>query len=650
MNDSMPEAEPLRSDVSQEVLSFAEAEWRRYLELLIGKQTDEPFAIRLGLASELDRIQWPLVKNPELDDAYDIQQSKGQSQIVGSNPRSVLLGVYRLLHELGCHWVRPGLCGEIVPALTLADFASREIHICEAAAHRHRGVCIEGATSREHVLDLIAWLPKVGLNSYFIQFREAYAFYERWYRHFGNPTLPAEPFDQELASRLTIEAAAFAKSRGLIYHAVGHGWTCEAVGVPSLSWVPGDHAITAENRDLLAEIKGKREMFNRVSLNTNLCYGNPEARRKVVVEIVRYAETHREVDYLHFWLADDMNNQCECPRCADTLPADFYVMMLNELDFELSARGLPTRIVLLCYLDLLWPPARDRIVNSGRFALMFAPITRTFSQPFPEGSANQTSSFSEYHRNALVMPKDVIENLSFLQEWRRIFPDLDTFDFDYHLMWAHYHDPGHWLTSEVLHADIERLQSNGLNGFISCQVQRMFLPSGLPMAILGRALWNSNLSFDEIATGQLRAEFGPEWQGARNLLRELTRLFDPSRLRGDVSREDEAALTLLDGVPELVSEHQSIILRNQALADPVQAASWRHLELHLEIWSDVALALTAKLHLNPDESHRFWRSALEKARAAELEVASAFDLFQFVVTLSQKHFDHVEDPNQMFNK
>lgn len=636
----------LRSQASRGILNFAETELRCYFEQMIGTVPEAPFAIYLGLASEFEGSQVPPVDNHELDDVYDVQLVDGRSQIVGSNPRAVLLGVYRLLHELGCRWVRPGLGGEIVPQMSLVDFTRRQIQVCEAAAHRHRGVCIEGATSREHVLDLIAWLPKVGMNSYFIQFREAYAFYERWYRHLGNPKLPTEPFDQAMASRLTGEAATFAKCRGLLYHAVGHGWTCEAVGIPSLSWVPAEHVITPENRELLAEIKGKRDIFNRISMNTNLCYGNPEARQKVVAEIVRYAETHPEVDYLHFWLADDVNNQCECLRCADTRPADFYVMMLNELDSELSARDLRTRIVMLCYLDLLWPPEREQIVNSGRFALMFAPISRTFSQPFPEGGTAQVSPLPVYHRNALVMPKDVHENLAFLQGWRRLFPDLDTFDFDYHLMWAHFQDPGHWQIAEVLHADAGRLKSNGLNGFMSCQVQRLFLPSGVPMAVLGRALWNSNLSLDEITNEQLVAEYGPDWQRARDLLRELTRIFDPARLRGDSLRPDDTALALLDAVPGLVREYHRVILRNQGLAEPVQATSWRHLELHLEIWSDLARALAAKLHLHSEDAHRFWRSALNKARAAELEIARVFDLFEFAVTLSQQHFDRIEDPTR----
>jgi hypothetical protein len=586
----------------------------------------------------------PAVADPALDDAFEIDIAGGMGFIAGTNPRAVLIGVYRFLRELGCRWVRPGSTGEIVPRISSDDLSGRTIRIREAAAYRHRGICIEGAPSREHVLDLIAWMPKAALNSYFIQFREPYAFYERWYRHIGNPTLAAEPFDLELVRKLKAEAVAAAKERGLLYHAVGHGWTSEALGIPSLSWKAEDYELKPGTRELLSEINGRRDFFHRIAMNTNLCYGNPEARRRVVAEIVRYAAANPEVDYLHFWLADDVNNQCECAKCASTRPADFYVMMLNEVDRELAARSLPTRIVLLCYLDLLWPPERERLNNPGRFALMFAPITRTFSEPFPEKPVAPEKALPAYHRNKLVMPHDVGRNLAFLHAWQEAFPGLDSFDFDYHLMWAHFQDPGHRQIARVLHEDAARLRVHGLNGFMSCQVQRLFLPSGLPMAVLGRGLWNPAEPLEKIEPEQFAAEFGPEWRVAENLLRELTARFDPARLRGDVPPTPEATAALLDSVPAMLDGYRDAIRRNRNLPEPAQAASWKNLGRHLDIWSLLADALAARARGDTPLAHNRWRLALEEARLAEPEIAGVFDLFHFAVTLSHHHFDHVENP------
>jgi hypothetical protein len=40
-----------------------------------------------------------------------------------------------------------------------------------------------------------------------------------------------------------------------------------------------------------------------------------------------------------------VNNHCECPECQKKLPSDHYVQLLNDIDEELTARELDTRIV-----------------------------------------------------------------------------------------------------------------------------------------------------------------------------------------------------------------------------------------------------------------------------------------------------------------
>ncbi len=632
------------ASVENRVIEFAAAELRRYLVRMAGEELGQRVAasIRLSSVPAIDGL--PPVRERELDDQIDIHFANGAGSIAGSNPRAVLIGVYRFLRELGCRWLRPGRHGEIVPQLDGGDLLTREVRVREAAASRHRGICIEGACSREHVLDLIDWMPKAALNSYFIQFRQPYAFYERWYRHIGNPELPEEPFDLEMVERLKAEAVAATKSRGLLYHAVGHGWTSEVLGIPSLSWKADDHDIPEESMELLAQIDGRRGFFHRIAMNTNLCYGNPKARRLMAEEIVRYAAGHPEVDYLHVWLADDVNNQCECPLCASTRPSDFYVMMLNEADRMLAERSLPTRIVMLCYLDLLWPPEHEKLANPGRFALMFAPITRTFSQPFPDGATSPVPPLPGFARNKLVMPHDVGQNLAFLQAWLEWCPALDTFDFDYHLMWAHFQDPGHRQITGVLHADTRRLGIHGMNGLMSCQVQRLFLPSSLPMAVLGRGLWNPDEPLDEIETSQLAAEFGPEWRVAGRMLLDLTERFDPVGLRGDAAVDPIAAAAKLDSVPAMIESHLETVRRNQQLCEPAQAASWRNLELHMRIWSCLSVALAARARRQTAEAHAAWRESLRIARHLEMDLAPVFDLFHFTVTLSHHHFDHVENP------
>ena len=55
------------------------------------------------------------VEDPELDDILHIDTSNTAGVIAGSNPRSVLMAVYRYLRENGCRWLYPGIDGEFIP-------------------------------------------------------------------------------------------------------------------------------------------------------------------------------------------------------------------------------------------------------------------------------------------------------------------------------------------------------------------------------------------------------------------------------------------------------------------------------------------------------------------------------------------------------
>ena len=53
--------------------------------------------------------------------------------------------------------------------------------VTEYASYRYRGVCIEGGVSIEHAKAMVNYMTKKRLNTYFIQFQNAYIFWSRWY-------------------------------------------------------------------------------------------------------------------------------------------------------------------------------------------------------------------------------------------------------------------------------------------------------------------------------------------------------------------------------------------------------------------------------------------------------------------------------------
>lgn len=121
--------------------------------------------IWLGTAEHLPReASPPDVADRVWNDAFCVR-SVGEAFVIGgSNPRSVLMGVYEYLRELGAEWTFPGADGEVLPSVEEVPLSGFDLE--RTPPNRHRGVCIEGAPSLEHVLDMVEWMPRVGCHAY----------------------------------------------------------------------------------------------------------------------------------------------------------------------------------------------------------------------------------------------------------------------------------------------------------------------------------------------------------------------------------------------------------------------------------------------------------------------------------------------------
>ncbi len=483
-------------------LAFAGAELHDYLVRML------PADANLSIA---------LVTRPAPgNDAFSVDLSPAGGTIAGSSERAVLLGVYDALHALGCRFLAPGKDNEVVPQLD----ALPQLRYERTAAYRHRGVCIEGADSRENILTFIDWLPKAGFNAFFLQFKTPYVFLDRWYRHLGNPSLPPEPFGAEA---VMAEAEAEIRRRGLMLHKVGHGWTGQVLGYDALTWDADARPLAEDKRPLAALVDGVRGLYQGVPTNTNLCLSNSEAVARFADAVADYAAAHRDVDYLHVWLADEYNNVCQCPACQKELPTDQYVALLNAIDERLTDRGLDTKIVFLLYQELLWPPVKARLTNPGRFTLMFAPISRTFERSYDLDTPRR--AIPPYRRNRITLPADLGENMAFLRGWQEVF-NGDSFVYDYPLGRSHYGDLGYVHIARVIHGDIRRLAAMGLNGYISCQELRAGMPNYLPNYVMGRALLDADADIEELIGEYFDAAYG---DSAREALGFLSSLSDLSR-------------------------------------------------------------------------------------------------------------------------
>ena len=623
---------------NEETLKFAADELRRYSTIMqknlsVSHLSDcqgscpKDNTICLGLMKDMG-ISTKNVDYTEFDDEIYIDVSDGKGVISGINPRSVLLGVYRFLTEAGCMWVRPGKDGEYIPS---KDISKVKVKVHEIASYRHRGICIEGSNSYENIENIIDWAPKVGFNAYFFQFREAFTFFERWYSHRNNPLKKPEIFTVEMAKDFLKRAEKEIQKRGLIHHAVGHGWTCEPFGIPGLSWDKSEYEVKPEVAKYLAEVNGKRELWGGIPLNTNLCYSNTEVRSIITDAMVDYLQENPGVDILHFWLADGSNNQCECENCRKSIPSDYYIMMLNELDKKLTAKGINTKIVFLIYVDLLWAPEKEIVENPDRFILMFAPITRSYSAAFEtEEELPQTLPYS---RNKLKFPSNVKENLAFLKAWEKAFKG-DSFDFDYHFMWDHYLDPGYYKMAEILSKDIKNLKEINLNGYVSCQTQRAFFPTGLGMYIMGRTLWNRELSFNELADHYFAGSFGDDWEKCKTYMSKLSELFDPPYMRKEKEIVNNDAAQRFSSICAYIDDFRKVIDLNVSNENFCRASSWNYLKYHADLCSLLALALEARALGNKEKAISIWKLTEKYAQEHEDVLQSILDVYLYILTLT----------------
>lgn len=561
-----------------ETCLFARQELDRYMQRITGQNAHN---IMLSVEGET---------SSPYDDRYTIDISAGQGTITGSCPRSLLIAVYRFLFLIGCRFLLPGVDGESIPQRPLTACTALE---SRTVPMRHRGICIEGAVSRENVLDMIDWLPKIGCNSYFIQFREGHNFFERWYTHQGNTLRQPEPYSTDDSRRITQDAEREIAKRSLIYHKVGHGWTCESIGYPSGGWhKASSEPLPEETRSLLAQVNGKRAFFGDIPLNTHLCYSNKEVRRRMVQEIVTYARENSQIHMLHIWLADNYNNICECENCRQHSQTDWYVLLLNEIDAALTAQGISTKLVFLIYFELLWPPKAFHLLHPERFVLMFAPITRTYTQPFYNEAEDicrtNPPPLPDYVYNQMVFPSDVKENLSFLYHWQKEFSG-DSFDFDYHLMWDVDRESGGLKLARILYEDCQKLKRMGLNGLISCQQGRASFPSGIAQYIMGRTLFEPTCPFADLVEEYITAAFPGNPHGALSYLQLLSNGFSHPYMRGEDEGKTDADYAALfsDTLCRLQMVSPDIALS----ADAYGTRPWQVLKASLPIFQQLAYAL-----------------------------------------------------------
>ena len=648
-----------------ECVDYAAEELKKYIVVMscgeilptIVRSACEPISdgdavIKLALLDELS-LDTSDLDDPMIDDIIDVDIKDLSGYIAGSNQRSILMGVYRYCESAGVRYIRPGADGDYIPE---ADLYAHSFKMRKKADHPFRGECCEGAISYEHMRDTVYWLPKIGMNMYMIEGLVPYTYMHKWYGHVYNTKLrrAGQVTDYHMLEKYISRLERDVKRAGLQLHTLGHGWMFEKFGIHHTAGSIEAEKVAKlpdEQRNLLALVNGKRDLFANSTFFTHFCYSNPKARDILTDFMAEYAEKKPHVDFVHMWLADSVNNQCECEECRKHEPSDWYVMMLNELDEKLTAKNLDTKIVFIAYVDTIRPPKVLKLKNKRRFILLSAmgvfyeegykPVE--CNEPIPPYVRNKYVDFSEGQR------------MQCHKDWKDICGNIPSFIYEYRYYIDMYCDISHMKLSRETYRDMKALNSVNLEGCISDQTHRMYMPTSLPLITMGKTLFDKSTDFAQIKREHLEGSFGKDAHLVEEYLERLCELTSPSEFRISKHREiEEAGLsdtcfkypcwkdnpTVADRaemIPDHIDSFMPVIYDNIIDAiDPVRRQSWQYLEIHAQICRYHGRILQAGATGDMDKARRIFNELRDYISARELEFHNVFDLFLYLRAMSMK--------------
>ncbi len=642
----------------EETVVYAAEELKKYLDMMCpgfctgieyaekAKRTDG--AIVLALMGELG-LDTHEMKDPMTDDILYIDVENGSGVIAGGNIRSILLSVYRYLNKAGCRFIRPGKDGEIISSRDMAAFSLKYRHV---PSYPFRGECIEGAVTVEQVIDSVIWSPKVGMNMFMIQQVVPYNLMSRWYKHLSNTRLEDEnvPFEEYCKFTEDIEKAI--KKVGLQYHGPGHGYLFEPWGIHyldrTIEYNFSDEAIAAS-----ALVNGKRGLFSRSPNFTQLCYSSPDVRKKVVDWLVAFVEKKPFLDFLHIWLADSINNQCECENCVKHRVSDLYVTLLNELDAALAAKGLDTKIVFILYTETNWPPLYAKLNNPNRFIMLTAIGGRNFKDTYDPREYDGPTP--PYERNNYTITTDFPLIRRFIDEWKPAF-DGPKFSYEYHLYAAHYNDPSYVNFAKVFPRDAKTIEKYGFSGIMNCMTQRCAFPTALPIAVYSETMLDNSIEFESFEDDYYKSAFGTDYTVAKDYLYSLSELMNLEnlsvRLEIAVNNDEEGSSETIRHKPwaedektrddfraaiKLAATFESVA-KSYAESEkhPTVARSWELLYYHTFYVRHLAEVYLTHGQGDIEATRKRYAEMIDALSEMEPKIADAFDLHIFDSSTKRK--------------
>ena len=594
----------LRNDSA---IEYAAQELKKYLRMMmpecgeidVSYDPEAKDGFRLGFLEDFGLPNE--AEDPVLDDIIHVDTQEEGGILAGSNPRSVLFSVYRMLRENGCRWLYPGPDGDYVPMVE----SLQPISYHKAADHRMRGFCDEGSVAQYNMLECIEYYPKLEMNTFAVEWFIPMGYYNRYYAHPYNETnRPSEEADEAQVTQWRRQCEVEINRRGLILPAIGHGWTCKAFGFNPNNNTKNTYDLGEYDdfdKSMLAMLNGKRDFYRGAPIFTQVCMSRQDVRDKITDMIVDYAANHTNLTFLRVSLSDGGRNHCECEECVKMRPADWFWTVLNEVDAKLTAKGLPTRLTFSSYMDTYFAPEKVRINNPSRFVMTYAPITRDYQSSVTEDT--EIPPLVPYERNKWREPTTE-EGYALFREYKKIWHGT-VCNFEYHF-WRHqFLEPGGIALARRLYEDVRSLKVMGIHGCMEDGSQRSAFPNGFPVYIYAETLMNRDCDFDAVLEDYFSHIYGKDWKDAYNLLKAISDTFDFAYMEGIRSKDkrisnyyDPDRVPQLEKLFDLAARERTLASKHLRMPTRPQNVSWRLLLRHAEMveWFAKILICKAKGH------------------------------------------------------
>lgn len=177
------------------------------------------------------------------------------------------------------------------------------------------------------------------------------------------------------------------------------------------------------------------------------------------------------------------------------------------------------------------------------------------------------------------------------------------------------------------------------------------------MAIMAETLFDTNLDFEDYTNKYFTAAFGEDGAKCREYLEKLSEYFSPNLIRHDVkiSSLEEVGVMEADAysntwynnpkaaegfakVPALVEEFLPVIEKNKSPKDICQMKSWRYLQYHAYIVTELSKAYLAGAKGDKKAGAEIYLKLVDWLSVRDSILNPVFDLYLFDKA-TRKKFD-----------